>query len=318
MLTEPVDLSILSAGRNWMNIGSLLALNLNGYYSKLPAGSTAAAVTIDPGAACLEAPRLVVEGRHHMAITTPTWYVRMAYEGLGPFKEPLPVRTLAVFPHDDRLILGVRAETGLRSLADIKEQRYPLRVSMPPSNPGHPAGWVVDEILAFHGISREDIESWGGAILQDRPSALDSPTAVLVDPTFDAVFDEAIMTRRWSQITTQHDIHYLPLEPDTLAYCAAMGMEPGVLEQGRLRGVEADVPTIDFSGWVLCTSADLSDDLAYMTAQALDEMKDDISDRFEGGTAGMTSRIDMNLVGRNVPAPLHPGAEAYYRERGYI
>lgn len=301
-----------------MNIGSLIAHGLNGYDSQLPAGSTISATTGTPLPKMLiEGPERVVGGRYQMAIISPSWYLRLARDGKGPFPAPLPVCAIAVFPHDDRLVFAVRKETNITSLRAIKEDRVPLKVSLPA--PDHSSGWMIDQVFAQYGFSRDDIEDWGGRTLNDRPASMNSPDVIPVDPSFDAVFDEAIMTLRWKRISEGFDLYFLSVDEEVLARCREMGMVPGILEKGRLRGVEADVPTIDASGWALYCAEDMSYDLAYLTARAIDKQKEAISARFTGPTAGMTKPInDMRSVCRDLPVPLHPGAEAYYREQGYL
>src|SRR5437870_1915624 len=146
-MADPTEIRILCAGGNWMRIGALLALGMDGYYSKLPKGSTVAAVTGDPGSSCNDAPRLVAEGKYHMAITTPIFYGQMAGEGRGLFDEKLPLRALAAFPHDDRLIMAVREETGITSLRDLVDRQAPLKVSTPPPASRHPAAAVANDVL---------------------------------------------------------------------------------------------------------------------------------------------------------------------------
>lgn len=317
VLSDPIDLKLLTAGSNWMHIGGLVALGLNGYYSPLGKESSISVTTGDPGAMCMEGPRLVAEGRFHIAMSTPAWYVAMATEGKGPFEQSLPLRSIAVFPHNDRLALAVRRETGITSLRGIKERRLPLKISMPTREMNHPAGFVVDEIMAQYGFSQEDIESWGGEILRDRPRAQNSPDVVPVDPRFDAVFDEAIITLRWKRLSEEYDLRFLAIDDDVCARCAAMAMRLGTLERGRLRGIDEDVPTIDFSGWAMYCREDMSEELGYLVAAALDSQHTAISARFQPG-AGLTSAIDMHRAVQDVPVPLHAGAEAYYREKGYV
>jgi hypothetical protein len=168
-MSEALDIKILSSGGNWMRIGALLAVGMDGYYSKLPKGST------------------VAEGKYHMGITTPVFYGQMAGEGRGLFNEKLPLRALAAFPHDDRLVMAVQEGTGITSLSELVDRKPALRVSTPPLESRHPACVVADEVLKAYGASFEKIQSWGGTILQDRPR--NQQTApVPVDPSFDAIF----------------------------------------------------------------------------------------------------------------------------------
>jgi TRAP-type uncharacterized transport system substrate-binding protein len=300
-----------------MKIGALVALGLDGYYSKLPKGSTVAAVTSDPGPSCTDAPRLVAEGMYHMAISTPAWYPQMAGEGRGLFSEPLPLKALAAFPHNDRLVMAVREETGIMSLQEIIDRRTPLKVSTTLPESRHPAGLVADLVLQAYGGSLADIEKWGGEILKDRPRNQNNPSTPPVDPKFDAIFDEAIMTRRWKRIFETYRMRVLPIDDSVLDQFVGRGFRRGVLEAGRWGVLTEDVPTLDFSGWVLFCHADLPDEVAYLTIRGLDEQHHAIEALFDE-YSGLTGPIDMSQACQNTGLPLHPGAEAYYREHGYL
>ncbi|MFC6880790.1 MULTISPECIES: TAXI family TRAP transporter solute-binding subunit [Actinomadura] len=302
-----VDLKLLCPGGNFTNVGSLIAHGMA--RGGLPRGSTVSVVTGTPYAElALNGPDLVRQGRYQVAITTPAWHLA-GQEGL---------RTLARFAHDDQLVLAVRKEHGVRSLHDVRERRLGLKISMPTRDSGHPAAIALERLFGLYGFTVADLESWGGRILHDRPKYPNLPESVPVDPSFDAVFDEAVMTWRWKRISETYDLDYLPIEQDVLARCAELGMWPGVLREGRLRGVERDVPTIDFSGWILYCGEDLPDGTARGALEALEEQRDQISGRFTGPTAAMTSPIDMRRLPLDPPVPLHPGAAAFYTERGYL
>jgi uncharacterized protein len=315
-MSEPLDIKILSPGANWMRIGALVALGMDGYYSKLPKGSTVAAVTSDPGPTCTDAPRLVAEGKYHMGITTPIFYGEMAGAGKGLFDEKLPLRALAAFPHDDRLVMAVRKETGITSLAELVDRRPPLKVSTPPLESRHPACVIADEVLKAYGASFAQIESWGGTVLRDRPRDQNAST-VPVDPSFDAIFDEAIMTNRWQRIFTQYDMHVLPIDEDVLSDFEKQGYWRGEIKAGRLPGLDHNVPTLDFTGWLLFCREDLPDEIAYIAIEALEEQHKNIEGMFKPGS-GLTGPIEMNHICRNTGLSLHPGAERFYREHGYL
>ncbi|MGI5169093.1 TAXI family TRAP transporter solute-binding subunit [Spirillospora sp. CA-253888] len=311
-MTDPTDLRILCPGGNFTNVGGLVAHGL-ARGEGLPRGSTIAAVTGTPYAElALRGPDLVLEGRYQLAITTPSWHLTEADRGRGR------LRTLATFPHDDQLVLAVRAEHGVTGLHDVRERELPLRISMPTKESGHPAAFALERLFSLYGFTVADLERWGGTILHDRPRYPNLPDSVPVDPSFDAVFDEAVMTWRWKRISEGYDLTYLPIEPDVLARCAELGMPSGVLRAGRLRGVEHDVPTIDFSGWVLYCADDLPDEVVRCTMAAIDEQKDQISARFTGPTAAMTAPVDMRRLHLDPPVPLHPAAEDYYKDKGYL
>lgn len=312
------DVRILGGGQNWVMLGGRIAIGLAGYYSRLPKGSTVSVVTSDPGLSCLEGPKWVAEGKVDMAITTPDWFVKLALEGKPPFDEPLPLRMLAIFPHDDRMAFAVRRDTQLRSLRDLKERRFPLKLSTLPRTTWHPALWGAESVLAEYGISFDDIVEWGGEMLGDRPRFINAPGVKPASEGFQAVFDEALMTRRWKTLTEDYDMTFLPLDEDVAARLESKGWKIGAIEKGRFRGVDEDIRAVDFSNWALFCHEDMEDELAYLTIEAIEEQKDQIMALFPEPFAPITAPIEMSKLGANTPIPLHPGAERYYREKGYL
>lgn len=314
-LTAPIDLKMLGTGSNWMNVGSIIAVAINSYYSPLPAGSTVSVTTMDPGFGSMESPNLVAEGKYDTGMTTPGWFVRLAYEGKAPFTKPLPLRSLALFPHDDRMVFLVRKETGITSIREIAEKKPKLKYSVPVVIKTHPATWGAEQVFKEYGFSLADMDAWGATRLQDRPKTQSDPASKPISDDWDALFDEAIMTPRWQNIAKRYDVRYLPVDEDVLRRLEAQGMERGVIAKGRLPQVDEDVPTLDFSDWIMFCRDDLSDDVAYYLVKTIDENKDAFPKRIP---VGLTGPVDFAAAAEKMPIPLHPGAERYYREKGYI
>jgi uncharacterized protein len=314
-MESPLELKMLGTGSNWMNVGSIIAVALNSYYSPLPPGSVVSVSTMDPGYGAMESPNLVAAGKYHTGMTTPGWYGRLAYEGKAPFAEPLPIRGLALFPHDDRMVFAVRAETGITSLREIRDRKIPLRYSIPTVIKSHPATWATDEVFAAYGFSRADLDAWGGTQLRDRPKTQSDPAAKPVSDDWEALFDEAIMTPRWRNLTTMYDVRFLPVDEDVLAALEARGMVRGVIERGRFRGVERDVPTLDFSDWLMFCRDDLDDAIAYHLVKTIDDNAAAFNKRIP---VALTAPVEIAKTVQNMPIPLHPGAQRYYAEKGYI
>ncbi len=91
-----------------------------------------------------------------------------------------------------------------------------------------------------------------------------------------------------------------------------------MIPKGQFPSVTEDIPTFDDSGWLLFCGADIPDELAYMTVAAIDEQKADIEELFPEPFWGMTGPVDLKELATSAPIPLHPGAEAYYREHGEL
>lgn len=314
---EPIDFRFLGSGVNWMPLCGQLALWLGGYYSVLPQGSRVSVTAIEPGRSIFDGCRDTAAGDYHIAITTPDWIARLAVDGVEPFERKLPLRAIANFPHDDRMVFAVRKQTGIRSFEDIKARKYPLRVSTPLRETNHSGAWAAEKVMNAYGFGFDDIEAWGGEVLRDRPRML-SGAGAPASEGFDAVFDEAIMTLRWKKLTQENDLVFLPVDESVLARVEQQGWRRGMLSKGLFRGLEQDTPTIDFSGWLMYCAEGLDEELAYFTVMAIDEQKDAIQRVMDRPGSGLTGKIDMRRLGRELPIPLHPGAERYYREKGYL
>jgi uncharacterized protein len=325
----PVEVKLLTAGSNWLKVGSMVGLGLTGYFSALPKGSTVSIHTMHTGEACLIGPGLIDKGTYHMGITTPPWLARTAAEGKGKgFSErPLKLRSMCVFPHFDHLALAVQKDLGITSIRQIKEQKVPLRISTAPTHLAHPVGWVLDMLLAEYGMTIDDFEKWGGSVtygdrqpnlLEKVPEGrLDRVTAMKTN-ALDAIFDEALMTLPWKQVADAVDLNFLPIDEDVLhALEKKYGMRRGAIPKGSLRGVTKDVPAIDFTGWILYCHQDLPDDLVYLAMQGLDQQRAQIESLFQPHQ-GLTGAIDLSKMHKGVELPLHPGAERYYKSKGYM
>lgn len=86
-----------------------------------------------------------------------------------------------------------------------------------------------------------------------------------------------------------------------------------VIPKGTYKGQEEDIPTFGVKALV-CVSADMDEELVYEMAKALAEHIPDLV----AGHASMSAMEDPAFFSSDMPIPLHPGAERYYKEAGYI
>jgi uncharacterized protein len=248
-----------------------------------------------------------------VAAVNPSAFMIMAYRGTGPFSEPLPIRALAVMPSWDRMAFAVSEKSGLRSIADIRERRYPLQLSIR-RNPAHATRFVADEVLKAEGISLQDLESWGGGLHYVESPSQKSRLDGMADGSLDAVFDEGI--KSWGKIALAQGMRFLPLGEKATAHLNAIGWPVGPIPLDLFPGLTDQVDGASFSGWPIFVRADIADDVAYKMIQSLDDYKDGIVWDVPGpvGLKDLCADDDAAPVG----IPFHPGAERYYREHGAL
>lgn len=258
-------------------------------------------------------PFAVASGEADLSFFNPSEYLTMAYRGVGPFPEPLPLRTIAVFPSWDRMGFAVSSRTGLESLSAIRDRRYPLRISVR-SLDTDTTRFVVDEVLATLGFSLEDVESWGGSLHRAGTPGDRSRLSGIEDGSIDAVFDEGI--NAWARTALSHGMRLLPIDVEAGRHMQDLGWRVGPIPRSWDKALDRDVPAIDFSGWPLYTRADLPEEIAYRICKSLDANRSRIP--FDSPEPVMLADLCNDSDAAPLDVPLHAGAERYYREQGAL
>ncbi len=260
----------------------------------------------------------VAEGKYSLAWVNPSAMLTMAYRGKGPFKKRLPLRTIATFPSFDVMGFAVRDSTGITSLAQIKQQRIPLRVStgyLPKTDlTGSATMFTISATLRAAGFSLADIRKWGGKIHSVPRPSYPGRRAAIENGTVDAVFDEGI--KSWGQTALDNGFRYLPIDGVVLKELKSLGYRPSVMSRCGFRGLGGEIHTVDFSGWPMIVRADMPNEVAYALCEAIELRKTAIpTDNFKPLSMAQLCANDDEAP---YDVPLHPGARRFYRERGFL
>jgi hypothetical protein len=256
----------------------------------------------------------VARGELQMAIINPAGYLALPLRGTGPFAAPIPLRAITVIPSPDQLAFAVTERTGLKSLHEIRERRYPLRVSMR-GQKDHALHPIVKEVLSRAGFSLDDIVSWGGQVRYDDGLPMKGNRfGAMQRGEVDMIIDEAV--RSWITPAAESGMHVLPIDEPMLEKLEAIGLRRALIPKARYPKLSADVPTLDFSGFAVYTHAHVPDAVITTICAALEARKDRIGWQEPGP-------LPLDRMCRDTPdgplaIPLHPAAERYWRERGYL
>ena len=248
-----------------------------------------------------------------------------AGKGLYAGKEPASwLRTIAYLPQEDRFLFAVAPETGIERFEDIAERKPALSM----------AGRSAEPVLREYGFTYKDMESWGCTIGSIQHTARDA-RAHREAGQLDAFFGDgsAYDFSGWRWVA-ERGYRFLDVRPDVMGRLESeFGLRRNITPAGFLPGITQTLLALDDSHIVLSCHADLDDTIAYNVAKAIDQNKQDIEtcsiqvDYAEVGNlplvqpsywSSLTGPIghqwDQTILG----APLHPGAERYYQEKGYI
>lgn len=225
--------------------------------------------------------------------------------GTGAFEEDGPFEGLrALFSvHPEPMHLMVRADAGIETVEDLRGKKVNI------ANPGSGTRVLAETLLQYY-----DIDPGEFAVAAELKSSEQS--AALCDGNIDATIWAAGLPNGSSQeATSTCDVNIISLEGeaiDTLlaenkAYGAAT--IPGGMYPGNDEDIASWGPLATF-----VTSAETPDDVVYAVVEGVFDNFDDFK-RLHPAFA----RLEQDqMISAGLSAPLHPGAERYYREQGWM
>lgn len=256
--------------------------------------------------------RLVASGKIDIGWINPSIITSMAYHGRGVFRRPLPLRALAVFPSWDRLVIAVAPRHGIRSMEELIAKRPRLRVSVADNDC---VNFAIRALLRAHGLSLQSFEQWGGAVepvvRPSNPRRLEG----IASGEVDAVIDEGLTS--WAATAVQHGMNFLHLSPSGMTWLERYGFSRAPLDGPIFEGKLSErVEAVDFSGWPIVARADLPDELAYHVVGVVEQIRADIP--YDTPGIPPMRQFCTDTPDGPLDIPLHPGAERYYRDKGYL
>ena len=295
-----IEIASSVVGGGWATISEGLAEAVRRQYPKSSA-------TVLPSVAP-ENPIRVHVGDAPLAVSEVTTVIQ-AMNGEPPYKRKADkVRAIAgIF--EGKYTFIITKKTGITSFSDIKDKKYPLRVSTHKKGTLHEL--LTRAIFEGYGFKLEDIEKWGGHIFH---LGFPDSSAMVKDGNLDAFLASSVVPHASIvDLGTVREIRHLSIN-DRVAELVnkKFGTIRSVIAKGTYSFEDSDVPTIG-SILLLIASTDLPDDVAYSTAKALHKNLDYLHGFHRAlKDASGDSLVEVGAV------PLHPGAEQYYKDAGLI
>ncbi|KAJ9658246.1 hypothetical protein H2198_003819 [Neophaeococcomyces mojaviensis] len=260
------------------------------------------------------------QGTADVAIATPTGLIKHARIGGGIFQRPMPhLRALAVLPQNDRMVLAIDPKYGVKTFEDIRRLQPALRIATSTNDGTNFIGYVADQFMEAHGISKQTLESWKGEyVTAHRPEQC---TTMIVNGQADALLQEAIMTPWWRDLVEADKLVPLPAETQALEKLhSSLGLATNLLPKGFWNNLSEELPALDFSDFVILVRDDMSLELAYTLAWCLVETRHMIEAQFKH-IPQMRSPLSYPLIPEKMalsPVQLHDGAHSYYSQAGHL
>jgi TRAP-type uncharacterized transport system substrate-binding protein len=257
----------------------------------------------------------VARGEMELAFVNPSGLLTQAYRGTGLFTQPLPVRIVVSYPSYDQFVILVHERTGIASLSDLKDTRPKLRVSVR-EDPTHSTRVLIDQILDLHGLNLSAFESWGGSFQEVGPPGDMRRVEAIKAGEIDLVWDEGIHNNDWFDVALAAGMRPIELDEPVQRQLELIGWRFVTMQPGFVSHLDKAYVGIDYSGWPLYGSTSLSDEMAYQVCEAAAARADEIA--WEEGTYTGIAQLGQETSATPRDVPLHPGAERWFRERGYL
>jgi TRAP transporter solute receptor, TAXI family len=199
---------------------------------------------------------------------------------------------------------------GVKTFEDLKAKKPPVRIFT--KKRGSMGQAVAPLQLEAYGITYDDIKAWGGVVVE---TGLGEIIDALRDNRGDLWLDNFPPGQSAAtELCQTADVRMLKHTEAGVDYLTRYGFYKGVTPAGTWKVQTEDVLQ-PVAVTILITSADQSDEFVYLLTKALCEN----ADGFRKSMAG-AAKFDEKTAWKpeKTLIPLHPGAEKYYREVGWM
>ncbi|MGA9254287.1 MAG: TAXI family TRAP transporter solute-binding subunit [Roseobacter sp.] len=242
-------------------------------------------------------------GDMDMGVAQSDWQFH-AFNGSSQFEGAGYDNLRAVFSvHGEPFTVVARADSGVASFDDL----FGKRVNV--GNPGSGQRATMDVVLNAMGKSDADF-----ALASELKPAEQS--AALGDNKVDAIiYTVGHPNGSIQEATSTVDAKLVDVTGEAIDKLIAERpyYAKAVIPGGLYKGNDQDTTTFGVKA-TFVTSADVADDVVYTVVKAVF----DNFDRFKGLHPAFANLSEEEMISDGLSAPLHPGAEQYYRERGWI
>jgi hypothetical protein len=234
-----------------------------------------------------------------------------SYNGVDPFTEKTPdIRMIAGGFGNNYVQFVAAEETGLTSFEDVIKKKYPLKIAV--ERKGTTDEWTFKLALSYYKLGYEDLSKWGGRVIHTGYS---DQATMIKDRHVEAIWENiAIPAPAVQDAQLSRKIKLLPLPEEAIKWMGEKySLARGEIPVGSYGGaVTKPVPTVLHISSI-AVHASIPEDVVYAITKVLCENPDRVHE-----IHASVKTFDPQLAWKDLGAPLHKGAEKYYKEKGYM
>ncbi|WP_226576389.1 TAXI family TRAP transporter solute-binding subunit [Acuticoccus sediminis] len=228
-----------------------------------------------------------------------------AYHGDAQFADAGPFEGLrSVFAiHPEPFTIVVRADSDINTFEDIKGKRVNV------GNPGSGQRDTMEIVMAAYGITMDDL-----ALATELKGA--EMAQALCDGNIDVMmYVVGHPAAAIQEAANSCDVKLVSVTGEPIDKLVADNpyYRVATIPGGMYKGNPDEITTFGV-GATLVTSTDVSDDVVYNVVKAVF----DNFAQFKQLHPAFENLKEEEMISDSLSAPLHPGAEKYYKERGWM
>lgn len=173
--------------------------------------------------------------------------------------------------------------------------------------------WVFNKVLEYYKTDYNEIKAAGGKVIH---GSYQEQTDALRNGNIDSIFSQlSLPASAITEASVSKEIKILPMSKELISYLSQFGLDSNTIPAGTYQDVtngSDEIQTVSM-GNVLTVNSKLDEDTVYKITKTINENTEKLINVHASLFVYDPKKAFLNPI-----APLHPGAEKYYKEKGYL
>lgn len=294
-VAAPTFINILTGGTS--GVYYPIGVALSQQYNKIEGARTSVQAT----KASVENLNLLQAGRGELAFSLGD-SVSDAWNGVedAGFKAPLKRLRAIAGTYNNYIQVVASAESGIKTLEDLKGKRISV---------GAPKSGTELNARAIFKAAGLDYKDMGRVEFLPYAESVELIKNRQLDATLQS---SGLGMAAIRDLASTMPVTFVEIPAEVVEKIESEAYQAGVIPAGTYDGQDADVPTVAITN-ILVSHEKVSDEVAYQMTKL---MFDNLSAL--GNAHSAAKDIKLENATKNLPIPLHPGAERFYKEAGVL
>lgn len=239
-------------------------------------------------------------------------FIQAGLEGTEPFEQKF--ENISIIGNGfgtNHFHLLVDASSPYETADELFKDVSKISIAVTPVN--NSDEWVFKKVLDFYGLSYESIKDAGGKVIH---GSYQEQADAIRNGNIKAIFSQlSIPSSTITEAAVSKDLKLLPFSDELVEHLKQFGLDSNVIPAGTYPDVannSNDIKTFSM-GNVLTVNSTLDEETVYKITKVINENVDQLVNIHASLVDYDPEKAPLNLT-----ADLHPGAEKYYKEAGYI